>query len=108
MPRLRDRVQLMRPLEGADDYGNPAKGWTAGPTVYADIMERLGSEKLGAGRIESTKLAAITLWAADLPQGFDARWRVTARGLEWSIQSVAGVGRSGSLVEISATHGGAP
>ena len=108
MAKFRDRVQLMRPQFGTDDYGNPAQGHTPASTIWADVIERLGGEKLAAGRIENTRQAAVTVWARDLPEGFCESWRITSRGFEWSILSIATAGRSGALVEISISHGGPP
>jgi len=98
--KLRDRVTFQRNTTGADQYGNVVDGWEDILTVWGDVLERLGGEKIRAGVPQAEHMAtirvrksldAVTVTEAD---------RISARGQTWNIRSIAEVGRKGELLEI--------
>lgn len=105
--RLRERVGFQRLVEGADVYGNAVTAWAPveiSPgvplTVWADIRETLGTERVDAGRIEASNTATIRVRSFPETRDITAADRVVARGEAWNIRSVVPVGNNGAMLDI--------
>ncbi|MGZ9812637.1 head-tail adaptor protein [Pseudoroseicyclus sp. H15] len=101
--RLRDRVQFRRQGAADDGYGNVETGpWVnLGTPVWADILERLGGEKLAAGALHAPRLATIRVRRFSFTSGITEGDAVSARGATWNIRSIAQVGRKGEMLEMT-------
>lgn len=103
--KLADRVSFQRQAETPDGYGNVLAEWATYLTCWADVLERLGGEKLDAGRIEAGRLATIRVIFAPETQAIVESDRVQARGVIWNIRSIAQVGRHRDMLEMLCESG---
>lgn len=98
--KLRERVTFQRRAIGGDGYGNERADWTDLFTVWGDMLERLGGEKIAAGQIESSRMTTIRVYASAATGALTEADRIMARGQPWNIRSIAAVGRKGELLEM--------
>lgn len=110
---LRDRVTFQRCAAGDDGHGNVVIGpWAdiepeagAPLTVWADMLERLGGERLAAGAIEAPRMATIRVRRSAIISTITEADRIIARGMAWNIRSIAAVGRDREAIEFSCEAG---
>lgn len=105
--RLRERVTFQRLTEGDDGFGNTVTGWEnieKSPgvplTVWADIRETLGKERVDAGRVEDSNTATIRIRASIATRAITAANRVIMRGEAWNIRSVVPVANVGAMLDL--------
>lgn len=105
--RLRDRITFQRLTEGDDGYGNTVTGWanmerSAGValTVWADVRETPGKERVEAGRVEASRTATIRIRASSEVAGITEGDRVMVRGSAWNIRSIAPVGNDRAMLDL--------
>jgi len=77
-----------------DDYGNSEGEFEDFLTVWGDVMERLGGEKVRAGLVQSEQLATIRVRRSTATLGITEADRIIARGQPWNIRSIAEVGNA--------------
>ena len=97
--KLRDRVTFQRNTTSDDGYGNTVNGWADHLTVWADVLERLGGEKVKAGLVEASRMATIRVRRSTDTLDITEADRISARGTIWNIRSIAAVGRDNALLE---------
>lgn len=103
---LRDLATIQRRQSGTDDYGNVTTGgWAELYTVWADVMERPGGERIAAGALESTRMATIRVRRSSQSLAVTAADRIVVRGLVWNIRAIAEVGRARDLIEFTCENG---
>lgn len=98
--KFRERVTLQRPGVGDDGYGNVTAPWIDDVTVWADMLEQLGKERVAAGRLESARTATIRVRKSTDMALVTPAWRIMARGEPWNIRSIARVGRKNDVLEM--------
>jgi len=105
--RLREQVSFQRLVPGNDIYGNAVTAWASleispdvALTVWADIRETLGKERVDAGRVEASNTATIRVRSFPETRGITSADRVVARGQVWNIRSVVPVGNDGAMLDI--------
>lgn len=98
--RLRDRITIQRAIPGEDGYGNTVSGWVDHLTVWADVLERLGAERIQSGAIEAPRMATIRVRASTASRQITEADRISMRGVFWNIRSIAAVGRDGAMIEM--------
>lgn len=105
--RLRDRITFQRLTHGDDGYGNAVTGWAdiARPsggalTVWADMRETPGKERVEAGRVEASRTATIRIRASSEVAGVTEADRVMARGEAWNIRGIAPVGNDRAMLDL--------
>lgn len=111
--KLRDLITFQRCATGGDGHGNVVTGpWSdieVSPgeplTVWADVLERLGGERLAAGALEATRLATIRVRRSDEILTVTEADRIVARGRNWNIRAIAEVGRARKFIEFTAEAG---
>lgn len=106
-PRLRERVTFERATSGDDGYGNVVTDWDAHLTVWADVRETLGKERVDAGRIEASNTATIRIRASNASRALTEADRVLARGGVWNIRSIVEVGNNRAMLDLLCERGGA-
>ncbi len=105
---LRERVTFRRYAQVDDGYGNVVSGAPADVvTVWADVLERTGQEKLAAGALEAARLATLRVRSSTETRALTEADFVVARGVQWNIRSIAAVGRKGDLLDMLCETGGA-
>ena len=97
---LRDRVTFQRLVSGNDGYGNVVTSWSDHLTVWADVLETLGRERIAAGRIEAARTATIRVRRSSDSRQLTEADRVSCRGMIWNIRSIAAVGRMNESLEM--------
>jgi len=98
--KMRERVTFQRQGAIDDGYGNTRGDWADHLTVWADVLERLGGEKIASGAVEASRLATIRVRRSSQSMGVTEADRVLARGIPWNIRSIAAVGRKDELLEV--------
>jgi SPP1 family predicted phage head-tail adaptor len=98
--KFADRVTFQRQGTGDDGYGNVTTPWVDHLTVWADMLEGLGREKVAAGRVESPKTATIRIRQSTDAATLTEADRVQARGQVWNIRSIVRVGRNNNVLEM--------
>lgn len=98
--KLRERVVFQRQVIADDGHGNDLASWSDHLTVWADMLERLGGEKIAAGKLESSRLATVRVRSFTETRGLTEADRLMARGRAWNIRSIAAVGRKGEMLEL--------
>ncbi|MEH7827110.1 phage head closure protein [Gemmobacter denitrificans] len=105
--RLRERVTIQRQTSGDDGYGNTVTGWADHMTVWADVRETPGKERVDAGRVEASKTATIRIRASSDSRALTEADRVSARGKVWNIRSVVEVGNDRAMLDLLCEAGAA-
>ena len=125
--KLRDRVTFQRkkgvaapqgspsgetdafgnPLPPTDEFGNVDAAFEDLFTVWADMLEHTGKERLAAGRIEAARTATIRVRRTVQTKTIAGSDRLLARGASWNILSVIRVGRDNAMIEFLCETGGA-
>lgn len=111
--RLREKILFQRPTEDPTDiYGNPVDGWAnieTAPgvplTVWADVRETLGREKVDAGRVEASNTATIRIRASTATRTLTEADRVIARGSTWNIRSIVPVANDRAMLDLLCEKG---
>lgn len=103
--KLRDRVTFLgvMPAAGAtqfDDYGNEIPASSGDLTVWANVRETPGKEKLEAGRLEDQRTATIRVRASSDSRRITAGHQATARGNTWDVKSVAALDDGRQWIDI--------
>lgn len=97
---MRDRVTVQRQTAATDDYGNARSApWVPILTVWADMMERPGAERIASGAIEASRMATVRVRRSDAAAAVTAADRLVARGQVWNIRSIAAIGKDRALIE---------
>ena len=97
---LRDRVTIQRATSGDDGYGNVHVGWVDLMTVWANVRETTGKERVDAGRVEASRTATIRIRASSASRGITEADRIMARGKVWNIRSIADISPDRSILDI--------
>lgn len=97
---LSDRVTFQRATLGDDGYGNTITGWSDHLTVWANVRETLGKERVDAGRVEAARTATIRVRQSPDTLGLTESDRVMARGQLWNVRSIVRVGNDGAMLDI--------
>jgi SPP1 family predicted phage head-tail adaptor len=98
---LRDRVTFQRLVAGDDGYGNVFTSWNPSYlTVWANVRETSGKERVDAGRIEASRTATIRVRRSPDTLGLTEADRVLARGALWNIRSIAEIGSDRDVLDI--------
>lgn len=56
-----ERVEIQRPADGQDDYGQPTVGWVSVRPVWANILHRSGIEAIRADAPTSIVQASVRI-----------------------------------------------
>jgi SPP1 family predicted phage head-tail adaptor len=95
-----DRITFQRQSVSDDGYGNVMSNWSNLLTCWADMLERLGGEKIQSGALEAPRLATIRVLRAPETLAVTEADRIVARGQTWNIRSIAAVGRTNEELEM--------
>jgi SPP1 family predicted phage head-tail adaptor len=102
---MRDRAAFSRLTGSEDDYGNAVEAWADLFTVWADVRETLGKEKVAAGAIEAANTATVRIRSSTQSRGITTADRVTFRGALWNIRSIIAVSNNGAMLELLCEKG---
>ena len=102
---LRERLTFQRAVAGDDGYGNVTTGWADHLTVWADVRETLGRERIEAGRIEAASTATVRIRASAATRALTAADRAVVRGATWNIRSIVPVMNDRALLDVMLERG---
>lgn len=85
--KLRDRVTFQRQSDESDDHGNVLGEFEDHLTVWGDLRETPGKERIASGTVEATRLATLRVRYSADTAAITAADRVSARGAFWNIRS---------------------
>jgi SPP1 family predicted phage head-tail adaptor len=103
--QMRERVTFQRQTGGSDIYGNVVTGWADHLTVWADIRETLGKERVDAGRIEASATATVRIRASNATRALTEADRMIGRGVTWNIRSIVEVGNNRAMLDVLCEKG---
>ena len=102
---LTRRITFQRASGPADGYGNTVSAWSDVLTVWADVRETMGKERVDAGRVESARTATIRIRRSSDALGITEADRISYNGRIWNIRSISEVGRDNAMLDILAEIG---
>jgi SPP1 family predicted phage head-tail adaptor len=102
---LRDRVSFERPSGTRDADGNTVQAWDPLFTVWADVLETLGREKVAAGAVASASMATVRVRVSSQTRSLTPADRALFRGAVWNIRSIVAVGRRNEMIELLCERG---
>lgn len=103
--KMRERVTFQRVTTGDDGYGNVVTGWVDHLTVWADMRETTGKERVDAGRVEDSNTATLRIRASAASRALTAADRVTARGETWNIRSIVETSNKRRMLDVLIERG---
>lgn len=106
--RLNHRAQFLRKaVDGSDEYGNPSREYAPMFTVWANVRETTGKERVAAGSIENLRTATVRIRRTTATQGLTEGDQVQARGETWDILGIANADDKGVMLDLLVQAGGA-
>lgn len=97
---LNQRVTFQRAVSGDDGYGNTVSSWSDVLTVWADVRETTGKERVDAGRVEESRTATVRIRRSFDSLGISAADRMSYNGGVWNIRSIAEVGNRREMLDL--------
>ncbi|MEL7282112.1 MAG: phage head closure protein [Pseudomonadota bacterium] len=98
--KLRDRVTFKRRTLTDDGYGNLVGTFADHLTVWADVRETPGKERVAAGVIENTRTATIRIRKSPEADGLLVTDQVQARGVIWNVRGIANADRKSEMLDL--------
>ncbi|MGC1497292.1 MAG: phage head closure protein [Sulfitobacter sp.] len=106
--RLRHRVQFNRQGPEADDgYGNVVAEFEPLFSVWGNLRETTGKERVDAGTVEGVRTATIRVRKNAATMGLTGADQAIARGETWNLADPSNVADNDAYLDILATAGGA-
>ena len=98
--RLRHRVTFQRQAQVPDKYGNIAQGWTDHLTVWGNLRETTGKERIASGATENIRTATLRVRVSTDSNGLTEADRVIGRGETWDIKGIAHADDKGAMFDM--------
>ncbi|HDZ80728.1 MAG TPA: head-tail adaptor protein [Roseobacter sp.] len=105
--RLRHRVAFNRQATVPDGYGNVTGEFAPLFTVWGNVRETTGKERVAAGSVENTRTATIRIRASSQSNGLTEADQAVARGETWNIRGIAQADDKGAMLDLLVEAGGA-
>ncbi len=104
--QLRDRI-IFETFTGTDDgFGNKTAPWVTDLTVWGDLRETAGRERVAAGRVEAAATATLQVRQSSLTLAITEAHRVRdPRGRLWNIRSIVDPFGDGTALEMLLERG---
>ncbi|KZY05266.1 MULTISPECIES: phage head closure protein [unclassified Sulfitobacter] len=103
--RLRHRVTFNRQGEEIDDYGNVVGEFAPLFTVWGNVRETTGKERVEAGAVENVRTATIRIRTSPQANGLTEADQAVARGETWNIRGIAHADDKGAMLDILVESG---
>lgn len=105
--RFRHRVTFNRQTQIDDGYGNVTGEFAPLFTVWGNVRETTGKERVAAGAVENNRTATIRVRKSTQTAGLTEADQAVARGETWNIRGIANVGIDDAMLDILVEAGGA-
>ena len=104
---MRHRVTFNRQGDNiTDEYGNPVTAFTPIFTVWGNVRETMGKERVAAGSVENTRTATIRIRSSTQSRGLTEADQAVARGETWNIRGIAFADDKGTMLDLLVESGG--
>lgn len=98
--KLRHRVQFLRqPFEG-DGHGNVEGEFAPLFTVWGNVRETTGKERVAAGAVENVRTATIRIRVSSEVRGLTEADQAIARGETWNIRGIANADDKDEMLDL--------
>ena len=105
--RLRHRVTFNRQSDETDAYGNVKGEFEALLTVWGNVRETTGKERVAAGSVEGVRTATIRVRKKVVKHlNLTGADQAVARGETWNLSEPSNVADNDAYLDILATAGG--
>jgi SPP1 family predicted phage head-tail adaptor len=98
--RLRHRVTFNRQATEADEYGNVTGAFEPLFTVWGNVRETTGKERVEAGSVENVRTATIRIRGSAQARGLTEADQAVARGETWNIRGIAEADDKGAMLDL--------
>lgn len=105
--RLQHRVEFKRQSDETDAYGNVNGGFEPLFTVWGNVRETTGKERVSAGSVENNRTATIRIRNSAQASGLTEADQAVARGETWNIRGIAHADDKGAMLDLLVEAGGA-
>lgn len=106
--KLRHRVTFNRQdVDATDEYGNPMDEFALLFTVWGNVRETTGKERVAAGSVENVRTATIRIRNSTQASGLTEADQAVARGETWNIRGIAHADDKGAMLDLLVEAGGA-
>lgn len=105
--RLRHRVTFKRQSQDSDGYGNVSGEFEPLFTVWGNVRETPGKERVEAGSVEGIVTCTIRIRDSAQARTITAADQAEARGKVWNLEAPTFVSDRGTFIDIKGTSGGA-
>lgn len=105
--KLRHRVTFNRQTMIDDGYGNVTGEYEPLFTVWGNVRETTGKERVEAASVENNRTATIRVRKSTQTAGLTEADQAVARGETWNIRGIANVGISDAMLDLLVEAGGA-
>jgi SPP1 family predicted phage head-tail adaptor len=103
---FRHQITFKRQGEGGDAYGNVKGEFEKLFTVWGNVRETTGRERVRAGSVENVRTATIRIYDTQQVSGITASDQVVARGETWNILGIAHADDVGAMLDLLVEAGG--
>jgi len=104
--KLRHRVKFQRQTEDKDKFGNVRQDWADHLTVWGNLRETVGKERIGSGAVENMRTATLRVRSSTAAREISEADRVIARGETWDIKGIANADDAGRVLDMLLQAGG--
>lgn len=105
--RMRHRVAFNRKKLVDDGFGNVTGDFEPLFTVWGNVRETTGKERVAAGSVENTRTATIRIRSSTQSRGLTEANQAVARGETWNIRGIAFADDKGTMLDLLVEAGGA-
>ena len=105
--RMRHRVAFNRKKLVDDGFGNVTGDFEPLFTVWGNVRETTGKERVAAGSVENTRTATIRIRSSTQSRGLTEADQAVARGETWNIRGIAFADDKGTMLDLLVEAGGA-
>ncbi|MFU1606591.1 phage head closure protein [Sulfitobacter pontiacus] len=104
--KLRHLVAFNRQAETPDAYGNVTGTFEPLFTVWGNVRETTGKERVAAGSVENARTATIRIRSSVQARGLTEADQAVARGETWNIRGIANADDQGAMLDLLVETGG--
>lgn len=104
--RLKHRATFRRRSNDGDGYGNVDGDFSDFLSVWSNLRETPGKERLAAGAVESVRTGTLRIWATQTSRAITEADQVVVRGETWNIRGIANADDRGDMLDLVLETGG--
>lgn len=98
---MRHRAQFQRQAPASDGYGNTVDRWGDLVTVWSNLRETTGKERVAAGALEADRTATLRIRNSPVTRAIMSADRVRVRNNTWRILGIANADDKGAFLDLA-------